>query len=39
MSNQYNDLLVSQMSEPLDAEKNSALFERVAPGTRPRAKK
>ena len=32
MSNQYNDLLVSQMSEPLDAEKNSALFERVSAG-------
>jgi hypothetical protein len=32
MSNQYNDLLVSQMSEPLDEEKNLALFERVAAG-------
>ena len=32
MSNQYNELLVSQMSEPLDAEKNLALFERVIAG-------
>jgi RNA polymerase sigma factor (sigma-70 family) len=32
MSNQYNALLVSQMSEPLDAEKNQVLFKRVAAG-------
>jgi hypothetical protein len=32
VSNQYNELLVSQMTEPLDAEKNVALFERVAAG-------
>lgn len=32
MSNQYNDLLVSQMSEPLDAERNLALFGRVVAG-------
>jgi hypothetical protein len=32
VSNQYNDLLISQMSEPLDEEKNLALFERVAAG-------
>ena len=39
MSNQYNDLLVSQMSEPLDAEKNSALFERVMRRGRGRARR
>ena len=32
MSNQYNDLLISQMSEPLDAERNLALFRRVVAG-------
>jgi hypothetical protein len=32
MSNRYNALLVSQMSEPLDAERNVALFERVLAG-------
>jgi hypothetical protein len=32
MSNQYNDLLVSQMTEPLDAERNQALFQRVEMG-------
>jgi hypothetical protein len=32
VSNQYNDLLVSQMAEPLDAEKNLALFRRVKTG-------
>ena len=32
MSNQYNDLLISQMSEPLDAERNLALFGRVVAG-------
>jgi hypothetical protein len=32
VSNQYNDLLISQMSEPLDAERNLALFGRVVAG-------
>ena len=32
MSSQYNSLLVSQMSEPLDVEKNVVLFNRVAAG-------
>ena len=32
MSNQYNHLLVSQMNEPLDAEKNAELYRRVAAG-------
>ncbi len=32
MSNQYNGLLVSQMSEPLDVEKNAELYLRVAAG-------
>jgi len=32
VSNQYNDLLISQMSEPLDAERNLALFRRVVTG-------
>jgi len=32
VSNQYNDLLVSQMSEPLDEEKNLVLLKRVAAG-------
>ena len=32
MSKQYNDLLVSQMSEPLDAEKNAELYLKVAAG-------
>ena len=32
MSNRYNDLLVSQMPERLDTEKNAALYLRVAAG-------
>jgi len=32
VSNQYNDLLVSQMPERLDTEKNAALYLRVAAG-------
>jgi DNA-directed RNA polymerase specialized sigma subunit len=32
VSNQYNDLLVSQMAQPLDAEKNLVLFQRVVAG-------
>ena len=32
MSSQYNNLLVSQMSEPLDAEKNAELYPLVAAG-------
>lgn len=32
MSNRYNGLLVSQMGEPLDAEKNAALYARIIAG-------
>jgi hypothetical protein len=32
VSKQYNDLLVSQMSEPLDAQKNAELYRRVIAG-------